>query len=128
MQKSLDYFAIRRKIVSMNRYQKQAILKDLHKKMVLIAGPRQAGKTWLAKNIAEAFSHTTYLNYDRTIDRRVMLDEAWLSTTELLVLDEIHKMPQWKNFLKGVYDTKNKHLKILVTGSARLDIFHQVGD
>lgn len=32
----------------MERYQKQAIIRDLHKKMVLLAGPRQAGKTTLA--------------------------------------------------------------------------------
>ena len=112
----------------MRRYQKSAILRDLDKKMVLLAGPRQAGKTWLAKNIGEDFPNTVYLNYDHNEDRKMIHDTAWLSSTELLILDELHKMPQWKNYLKGVYDTKPKSLKILVTGSARLDIFNQVGD
>ncbi len=37
-------------------------------------------------------------------------------------------MAVWKNYLKGVYDTKPLHLQILVTGSARLDAFRQSGD
>ena len=44
----LDYSAVRVIIVNMERVQKQHILKDLDKKMVFVAGPRQAGKTWLA--------------------------------------------------------------------------------
>ncbi len=112
----------------MERYQYHAILKDLNKKMVLLAGPRQAGKTTLAKEIATAFSSSIYLNYDRLEDRKIILNEAWLPSTELLLLDEIHKMPLWKNYLKGVYDTKPLQQKILVTGSARLEIFKSVGD
>jgi hypothetical protein len=37
-------------------------------------------------------------------------------------------MPKWKNYLKGIYDTKPPGQKILVTGSARLEIFTKVGD
>jgi predicted AAA+ superfamily ATPase len=112
----------------MNRYQTQAILKDLQKKMVLLAGPRQAGKTTLAKAIAQEFESFLYLNYDRLEDRKIILNEAWRPSVEFIILDEIHKMPRWKNYLKGVYDTKAPHQKILVTGSARLEIFNQVGD
>lgn len=104
------------------------ILRDLHKKMVLLAGPRQAGKTTLAKEIATEFSSSIYLNYDHLQDRNVMVNEAWLPTHELIILDEIHKMPNWKGYLKGVYDTKAPHQKLIVTGSARLEIFNQVGD
>lgn len=112
----------------MERYQKQAIVRDLAKKMVLLAGPRQAGKTTLAKAIASEFSSSVYLSYDRLGDRKIILEESWLPSTELLILDEIHKMPEWKNYLKGIYDTKSSHQKILVTGSARLEVFNQVGD
>lgn len=112
----------------MERYQKQAIIRDLQKKIVLLAGPRQSGKTTLAKEIAKEFFSSAYLNYDRLEDRKIILSEGWLSSVELIILDEIHKMPKWKNFLKGVYDTKSPHQKILVTGSARLEIFKQVGD
>jgi predicted AAA+ superfamily ATPase len=112
----------------MERYQKQAILRDLQKKMVFLAGPRQVGKTTLSKSIAEEFKSSQYLTYDHLEDRKIMLSEGWLPSTELLILDEIHKMPKWKNYLKGVFDTKPKHQKILVTGSARLEIFNKVGD
>ena len=112
----------------MERVQKKAILKDLEKKMVLLAGPRQSGKTTLAKSIGLEFSSSLYLTYDRMEDRKILSEEAWLPSTELLILDEIHKMPQWKNYLKGVFDTKEPHQKILVTGSARLELFNHVGD
>ena len=112
----------------MERSQKPAILRDLEKKMVFLAGPRQAGKTTLSKEIAKEFSSSVYLTYDRLEDRKIILEEAWLPSVELLILDEIHKMPEWKNYLKGVYDTKLPNQKILVTGSARLEIFNQVVD
>jgi len=112
----------------MNRVQKKFILKDLEKKMVLIVGPRQAGKTWLSKSIAQEFKNVVYLNYDQVLDREILKAQSWLPTTELLILDELHKMPDWKNFIKGVFDTKPENMKILVTGSARLDIYDQLGD
>ncbi len=112
----------------MKRIQKSAIIRDLSKKMVLLAGPRQAGKTTLAKEIALEFTSSIYLNYDRLQDREIIRKEAWLPSAELIILDEIHKMPEWKNYLKGVYDTKLDHQKILVTGSARLEVFSNVGD
>ena len=61
-------------------------------------------------------------------DRSIIKNEAWLDQTELLILDELHKMPEWKNFLKGVYDTKPDEMKILVTVSARLETFRHSGD
>lgn len=112
----------------MKRYQEAAIIRDLEKKMVLLAGPRQAGKTTLAKTIAKKYRSSLYLTYDRSEDRKMILEESWLPSVELLILDEIHKMPQWKNYLKGIYDTRLPHQKILVTGSARLEVFNQVGD
>lgn len=111
----------------MERYQKNVIFSDLQKKMVFLAGPRQAGKTTLAKQLMQEFSSSLYLTYDHLEDRNTIINESWLSSVELLVLDEIHKMPNWKNYLKGIYDTKPPHQKILVIGSARL-IFNQVGD
>lgn len=56
----------------MERVQKQHILKDLDKKMVFVAGPRQAGKTWLAKEIAKHFEHSVYLNYDQIEHREII--------------------------------------------------------
>ncbi len=112
----------------MDRVQTEYIIKDLSKKMVLLAGPRQVGKTYIAKKIANQFANPIYLNFDNTEDKDIIHKQAWLEKTDLLILDELHKMEDWKNYLKGIYDTKPKHLHILVTGSARLEIFDQIGD
>lgn len=55
----------------MERVQKQFIINDLEKKMVLIVGPRQAGKTWLAQEVAKEFEDSVYLNYDQIEDRKL---------------------------------------------------------
>ena len=51
-----------------------------------------------------------------------------LMEIDFIVFDEIHKMNQWKNYVKGIYDTRPPHLNILVTGSARLQKMTKVGD
>lgn len=112
----------------MIRVQKTIILKDLDKKIVLLVGPRQSGKTWLAKDIAQSFQNSVYLNYDQLKDREIIQAQAWLDSTDLLILDELHKLPDWKNYLKGVFDTKPETMRLLVTGSARLDVYDRLGD
>lgn len=114
--------------VAMERLQKAQIIKDLSQKMVFLAGPRQVGKTWLARDISSGFSRTVYLNWDSLQDRKLIQGEGWMRSTELLILDEIHKMEGWKGYLKGVFDTRPAGMKILVTGSARLDFVRQTGE
>lgn len=112
----------------MDRFQLPLIEKDLRVKMVFLTGPRQVGKTHLALTLLKKFPNGVYLNYDNLKDRDIITSAAWLPTTELLVLDELHKLEGWKNFIKGIFDTKPPQQKILVTGSARLEAFRQSGD
>ncbi len=112
----------------MQRYIFNQILKDLAKKMVFITGPRQVGKTYLSKQIMTQYNKPQYLNFDNITDRKIIIDQTWTQNSDLLVFDEIHKMQDWKNYLKGVFDTKYKNQSILVTGSARLNTFRQTGD
>lgn len=112
----------------MKRVQQELIRRDLARKMVFLTGPRQVGKTSLALAISEEFVNPVYLNYDHFTHREVIHKANWLPETELLILDELHKMDDWKNYLKGIYDTKQPRLQILVTGSARLETFRQSGD
>jgi predicted AAA+ superfamily ATPase len=112
----------------MTRKRTDRIIKDLKSKIVFLTGPRQVGKTWLARDIAGRYSRPLYLNYDSRADREIIEKEAWLDSTDLIVFDEIHKMPGWKTYIKGVFDTKPEKLEILVTGSARLEYFRQTGD
>ena len=74
--------------------------------MVLVTGPRQVGKTTLARALGDQFSNPLYLNYDQLADRLRIQNSDWPSTHGLVVLDELHAMPQWKAYLKGIFDTK----------------------
>lgn len=112
----------------MKRYLEDIIARDIRRKMVLIAGPRQVGKTFLAKAIMADFSKPQYLNYDNMNDARIVETQSWSQAADVLVFDEIHKMANWKNFLKGVFDARPQGQSILVTGSARLDTFRQTGE
>jgi len=103
-------------------------LHDLEKKLVLISGPRQVGKTYLSKSLSSDY---LYLNYDNIDSQREITERSWPRNKDLIIFDEIHKMSNWKQWLKGIYDVegvKHPSPKILVTGSARLDTFRKMGD
>src|SRR3989338_938561 len=109
----------------MSRYLTPQIKKDLEKKMVFIGGPRQVGKTTLAQGLLK--DKKGYMNWDVARDRQKILKNE-LPHASFLVLDEIHKYRGWRNYLKGLYDDVGKEVKILVTGSARLDYYRRGGD
>lgn len=93
--------------------------------MVFVAGPRQVGKTTLARRICGRSGG--YLNWDVSADREKILREE-LPATRLWVFDELHKYRGWRNLLKGLYDGRARGQRILVTGSARLDLYRFGGD
>jgi len=109
-------------------------LRDL-RQMAFVSGPRQVGKTTLCRRGAD-----TYLSWDRPADRQLILKgpdavaeraagpERPGQPRSRLVLDELHKNRRWKNFLKGLFDTHGHRFEIVVTGSARLDLYVRGGD
>jgi hypothetical protein len=112
------------------RYLSKVIYDDLRDKMIFIGGPRQVGKTTLARYIGEKHyaGKFSYLNWDNRLDRRIILKEEFQGVNELVIFDEIHKYKKWKNYIKGEYDKNKDVFKIIVTGSSRLDMYRKHGD
>ena len=106
------------------------------KSMVFIAGPRQAGKTTLSKLISLSFANNYYFNWDIAEHRTLFFSNPAFfeglkrkdSSIPLIILDEIHKYKDWKNYLKGIYDQFHESYKFIVSGSGRLDIYQKGGD
>ena len=99
---------------------------DLTKKFVFLSGPRQVGKTTLARRIIRK-KKGRYLLYDDSDDRRAILNKDYVKS-QWVCLDEFHKFRRWKSQIKGVFDKYHHNLHLLLTGSARLDIFQKSGD
>ena len=109
----------------MERYLKQALLADLERKVILLTGPRQSGKTTLSRMLSEDHQ---YLNHDLAEHRLLIAGKRWDREKSLIIFDELHKMNDWKSWLKGIYDVEGIPPRLLVTGSAKLDAFRKTGD
>ena len=109
----------------MKRYLEETIRQDLEKKIILITGPRQTGKTTIAKMLRSDFD---YLSFDRSEHRISLLEKSWDRSKGLIIFDELHKMKNWKSWIKGIYDTEGIPPSIVVTGSAKLDTYRKVGE
>lgn len=109
----------------LRRYLQPQVVSDLTRKMVFVGGPRQVGKTWLGKTVISDVR--AYLNYDIAPHRAAILKRE-LPPTGAWFFDEIHKYRGWRNYLKGLYDQFGPKQRILVTGSARLDLYRFGGD
>ncbi|MBW2266330.1 MAG: ATP-binding protein [Deltaproteobacteria bacterium] len=108
-------------------------------KMIFLVGPRQVGKTTFARNWLKSLgSEGTYFNWDdpavmvgykkNPLYFRNTIDEEFIDAPVPLVFDEIHKHKEWRNVLKGFFDTNQNRMKLLVTGSARLGFATKSGD
>ncbi len=106
------------------------------KSMIMISGPRQAGKTTLARQIEQTKTNSQYFNWDIISNKQKLINDPLFfqkinridSSKPLIIFDEIHKYPDWKNYLKGVYDEFKDEYLFLITGSGRLDLFRKGGD
>ena len=106
--------------------------------MVFIAGPRQVGKTVLAKNWAKKKGcESLYFNWDDISTRHAYFSDSRFFESPAralgirdpwIVFHEIHKRNQWRDILKGVYDIFGDEFRFLITGSARLNLFRRSGD
>ncbi len=106
-----------------------------HRQMCFVSGPRQVGKTTTCRGLADH-----YLDWDHQDHRKIILEGPQavarscglenlpVGAPPVLVFDELHKFARWKNFLKGFFDVHGDRCRILVTGSARLDIYRRGGD
>lgn len=112
------------------RYLSQFIQEDLQEKMVFLGGPRQVGKTTLALSLLKNGheKHPAYLNWDVVPTKKSLMRGELPSDQDLVILDKIHKYKEWRNLIKGFYDTYKSERKFLITGSARLDYYRKGGD
>ena len=90
-------------MTNLKRYLTAQVRRNLKQKMVFIAGPRQVGKTTLARTLPG--STKGYLNWDVAEHRDCILRRE-LPPNGLWIFDEIHKYRQWHNYLKGLYDNR----------------------
>lgn len=106
------------------------------KQMIFIAGPRQAGKTTFTQLISQYFSNSLYFNYDIIDNKKKLIETPFFyehvnrkdASQPLIIFDELHKYPDWKNYLKSVFDRDKENYKFIVSGSGRLDIYQKGGD
>ncbi|MFO1217931.1 MAG: ATP-binding protein [Burkholderiaceae bacterium] len=112
-------------VASGARYLASQVLADLASKMVFVGGPRQVGKTSMARALLP--DRRSELNYDVAAQRDAILRRE-LPPGDFWFFDEIHKFRGWRNYLKGLFDEFGTRRRILVTGSARLDLYRFGGD
>jgi len=86
------------------------------------------GQDHAGARVASAFADAHHLNWDVPADRAVLQRRSWSSRALLLVFDEIHKMPDWTAWLKGVVDARADGRALLVTGNTLTETFRQPGE
>ena len=110
-----------------DRYLMNHIANDLTEKMGFLCGP---GKLAKCKPCPISVLHAMRASNISIGIIGITARTSWAvqRTAGLHIFDELHKYNQWKNHIKGIFDTKPDNFHILVTGSARLDVYHRGGD
>lgn len=116
--------------------RKLPVLKDALARQAAVAliGPRQVGKTTLALQLAEEVP-SLYLDLEASEDRRKLTDPAFFLRQyedQLVVLDEIHRVPELFSTLRGLIDQGRRRGhrtgRFLLLGSASMDLLRQSGE
>ena len=101
---------------------------------VALIGPRQVGKTTLAMEISKAIP-SVYLDLEDPLDRKKVRDIASFhaaNRTKLIILDEVHRLPEVFAPLRGIIDKErrkgNKAGQFLFLGSASIDLLRQASE
>lgn len=98
---------------------------------VVLLGPRQAGKTTLARTIAATHADTLYLDLERPSDLAKLIDpELFLSrhAGHLVVLDEIQRRPELFSILRALIDEDRHPGRFLLLGSASPQLLRQASE
>ena len=114
---------------------KQHVIDGLNRQAaVALIGPRQVGKTTLAQELADE-REALYLDLEDSNDRDKLSDPALFLTQfedRLVVLDEIHRVPELFQTLRGLIDKGRRKGKrtgrFLILGSASIDLLRQSGE
>jgi predicted AAA+ superfamily ATPase len=95
---------------------------------VAILGPRQCGKSTLAKYILQDYPESVFLDLENPEDR-MKLTDPWLffqhHAGKLICLDEIQRLPDIFPLLRSVMDFTNRNGQFLFLGSASRELIHQ---
>ncbi len=95
---------------------------------VLLLGPRQVGKTTLARTVAAAHPGAVFLDLERDADRaRLAQPELFFARhrEHLVVIDEVQFMPELFTHLRPEIDAQRRPGRFLLLGSAAGDLLRQ---
>jgi predicted AAA+ superfamily ATPase len=117
----------------MQTYVKRIITASIEQKLenmpgVVILGPRQCGKSTLAKAIISEIRGAVYLDLERASDVSKLRDpEAFfsLNSDKLICLDEIQRVPELFPVLRSIMDENRKNGQFIILGSASPDLIKQ---
>ncbi len=95
---------------------------------VALLGPRQCGKTTLAKQILAQHPDAIYLDLERPSNRERLRDPELLLPTwqdRLVCLDEVQLVPELFPVLRSLIDEHRRPGRFLLLGSASQDLIRQ---